>query len=157
MVFNWDSEWDDAKPGRKRISKKQREMLYHHQKERCMYCGKKNELPYMHVDHKTPLAQGGNDNPSNLQILCAPCNTRKGTLTDGVYRKKFKLTPSRQAKEPPTKVIPQKYFQDISKDISKKSTQKKAKAKASKAKQAKKQQEEDPWGFRNIFNFDDDW
>lgn len=31
-----------------------------------------------HHDHITPLARGGTSHPSNMQILCAPCNLRKG-------------------------------------------------------------------------------
>lgn len=30
-----------------------------------------------HVDHYQPLARGGSNYPSNLQLLCQPCNNRK--------------------------------------------------------------------------------
>lgn len=30
-----------------------------------------------HVDHITPKAQGGTDDPGNLEALCAPCHRRK--------------------------------------------------------------------------------
>lgn len=34
--------------------------------------------PYDHaVDHITPKAQGGTDDPENLQALCAPCHDTK--------------------------------------------------------------------------------
>lgn len=34
-----------------------------------------------HIDHMTPLSRGGSNWPSNLQLLCAPCNIHKGTKT----------------------------------------------------------------------------
>ena len=68
----------------------------------------------MHVDHKTPLAKGGSNTLSNLQMLCSPCNTRKGSMMNAEFRKKFKLTPASKAKAPPTKLVPQKHFDEIS-------------------------------------------
>jgi 5-methylcytosine-specific restriction endonuclease McrA len=38
-----------------------------------------------HLDHIVPLNAGGKSNPSNLQILCAPCNLGKGTLLESQY------------------------------------------------------------------------
>jgi 5-methylcytosine-specific restriction protein A len=40
----------------------------------CQRCGN----PATTVDHITPLARGGTDDPSNLQSLCAACNGTKG-------------------------------------------------------------------------------
>lgn len=34
-----------------------------------------------HVDHMTPLSRGGSNWPSNLQLLCVPCNLSKGSRT----------------------------------------------------------------------------
>ena len=42
---------------------------------RCVQCGAGFELQY---DHVIPLALGGASTVENLQILCAPCNGRKG-------------------------------------------------------------------------------
>jgi len=45
------------------------------QKHRCAWCSSKSKLT---VDHITPLARGGHHVRSNIQMLCAPCNAKKG-------------------------------------------------------------------------------
>jgi 5-methylcytosine-specific restriction endonuclease McrA len=48
---------------------------------RCRHCGNTSELQY---DHIIPVVMGGASTPENLQILCGPCNRRKGPgLTAG--------------------------------------------------------------------------
>jgi 5-methylcytosine-specific restriction endonuclease McrA len=42
---------------------------------RCRNCGSTVELQF---DHVIPVSMGGNSEPDNLQILCGPCNRRKG-------------------------------------------------------------------------------
>lgn len=42
---------------------------------RCRECGSPANLQ---IDHITPIAAGGSDDPSNLQTLCAACNGHKG-------------------------------------------------------------------------------
>lgn len=41
----------------------------------CQICGTEDRLT---VDHIVPRVLGGDDNPSNLQVLCSTCNSSKG-------------------------------------------------------------------------------
>ena len=34
----------------------------------------------MVCDHKYPISSGGDSTANNLQMICAPCNTKKGPL-----------------------------------------------------------------------------
>ena len=51
----------------------------------CAYC-KCDLVQNSHVDHIQPLARGGSNWPSNLQITCNKCNLRKGTKTSEEFR-----------------------------------------------------------------------
>ena len=46
------------------------------QKGRCAVCRKPLRRKY-EIDHIKPVTKGGNSRPSNLQLLCLPCNRRK--------------------------------------------------------------------------------
>lgn len=41
----------------------------------CQMCGTEERLS---VDHIVPRSLGGDDNASNLQVLCSSCNSSKG-------------------------------------------------------------------------------
>lgn len=43
---------------------------------RCLHCGTTSHLS---LDHIYPYSLGGEDTLDNLQTLCRPCNSRKGT------------------------------------------------------------------------------
>ena len=45
---------------------------------RCLCCGKRRKLT---ADHVVPLSKGGTSNIENIQPLCLPCNSSKGTKT----------------------------------------------------------------------------
>ena len=44
----------------------------------CAGCGRALEPDFMHLDHVTPKADGGDNYITNRVLLCGPCNTRKG-------------------------------------------------------------------------------
>lgn len=46
--------------------------------EACLACGS-DEPPT--IDHVVPVSRGGTNTADNVQPLCSPCNTRKGTKT----------------------------------------------------------------------------
>lgn len=51
------------------------EKLKELQRNRCACC--RDKLKEFHIDHRVALARGGSNDPSNLQLLCPPCNMRK--------------------------------------------------------------------------------
>ena len=106
---------------RRSFTKAEKEAMFAKQKGQCMYCGKRErEYTYFDADHKTPFSLGGPTSLSNGQMLCRPCNTRKGDLTNREFRTRYKLIPASKAKGPPEEEILQEYFEKISKTIAKK-------------------------------------
>ena len=51
----------------------------------CKYCNCNLTIKNTVCDHIVPLSLGGKSTLPNLQMICARCNTRKGTLTDRQY------------------------------------------------------------------------
>ena len=51
--------------------------LFAHYGNRCLKCGR-TDLP-LHADHVISLHYGGSSDISNIQSLCGPCNSTKGT------------------------------------------------------------------------------
>lgn len=47
------------------------------QRNRCARCRKSLKHKKAHVDHIIPLAKGGTNDRTNIQLLCAPCNLTK--------------------------------------------------------------------------------
>jgi len=54
----------------------------------CQACGKEGLSPLSHsdeflssIDHITPLSRGGSNGDDNIQLLCLPCNLKKGDMT----------------------------------------------------------------------------
>lgn len=65
--------------GRSRLSATIRSEIFARDRARCQYCG--SIVGPFHVDHVTPVAKGGSDEPSNLVLACQPCNLSKGAKT----------------------------------------------------------------------------
>jgi hypothetical protein len=58
-------------PGRKRIDRELRELVYRDKGRRCAECGRTD---YLTVDHIIPVALGGATNCANSRVLCEPHN-----------------------------------------------------------------------------------
>ena len=67
------TEW--GKLPHPRTHKKQ---LFGEQKGRCAACENNPGYENMEMDHIVPKSKGGTDHKSNLQLLCAGCNRKKG-------------------------------------------------------------------------------
>jgi 5-methylcytosine-specific restriction endonuclease McrA len=52
-----------------------KQLVWTRDRGRCRLCGANTELQF---DHVIPASMGGASTPENLQILCGPCNRRKG-------------------------------------------------------------------------------
>lgn len=44
----------------------------------CRYCGQRAPSVVLHVDHATPVAEGGDNDEGNLVSSCSACNFGKG-------------------------------------------------------------------------------
>ena len=83
--------FDEPKQRRTRptFNAKDKAHLYSEQKGKCNGCGIKFPVKNMTVDHIRPLAKGGSERPSNLQLLCNSCNSIKGDGTQTQLRRRL--------------------------------------------------------------------
>lgn len=52
--------------------------LLQRQKYKCAECSTSVRMKsFRHIDHIVPLSRGGSNWPTNLQVLCPPCNLKK--------------------------------------------------------------------------------
>ena len=94
---------------RRRFSDDLKRKLCQDQDYLCMYCGRKRAFSDLEIDHKNPVQRGGSDNIRNLQVLCPPCNKRKGNQNDQEFRRRYReVLPGRQ--QPPKPAIRQDVF-----------------------------------------------
>ena len=63
--------------------------LFQSQRGKCRYCGRLHRIGYLEIDHKWPVSRGGGNEMANLQLLCVPCNMRKGIQTDEEFRDRY--------------------------------------------------------------------
>lgn len=57
---------------------------------RCVYCRSRLSLASAHIDHMTPVNQGGSNCQDNLQLLCPGCNLRKSDRSDAEFRARYR-------------------------------------------------------------------
>lgn len=63
---------------RKKIPKKVRFEVFKRDRFTCQYCGAKAPDVVLHIDHITPVANGGDNDIMNLVTACESCNLGKG-------------------------------------------------------------------------------
>ena len=84
--------------------------LMRRQNNTCAYCGNRKTAGTLEIDHVVPVVRGGSNDKSNLQVICAPCNQRKGIQTDEEFRARYsRLLPSKRL-TPPRKPVSQSDF-----------------------------------------------
>ena len=73
-----------------------KQQLMRRQDNTCVYCGYRRRATSMDIDHIVPAVKGGSNDTSNLQVICRPCNQRKGDQTDEEFRTRYRrLVPPR--------------------------------------------------------------
>ncbi len=60
--------------------------LFGNQRGKCLGCGKNYEYVSFQMDHIIPKALNGNNLKSNFQLLCGPCNQKKGDRPESECR-----------------------------------------------------------------------
>ena len=89
MVFSGFFDEPKQQRARPSFNKKDKEFLYERQKRKCNGCKRSLPMDVLHVDHIRAFSKGGSDKPSNLQLLCGPCNGKKGNGTQAQFEKKL--------------------------------------------------------------------
>ena len=98
------------RPQRARFGQGIRKEVFRRQDGRCMYCGSRQRMDLMDVDHKIPVARGGSNQRSNLQLLCRICNVRKAAKTDREFRQAYQNAGVSQTQAVPSRTIRQSAF-----------------------------------------------
>ncbi len=107
--MRWDNNSNDWERRRMVFPRSVKNNLFMAQKGRCAYCGRLHRIRYLEIDHKHPFSRGGGDEIDNLQLLCTPCNMRKGIQSDEEFRHRYwRLLPGDGSI--PSPPIPQEVF-----------------------------------------------
>ena len=88
--MRWGGRPSHSDPRRIVIPRSVKNRLFVDQKGRCFYCGRTNRIRYLEIDHKHPVSRGGGNEIGNLQLLCTPCNMRKGIQSDEEFRRRYR-------------------------------------------------------------------
>lgn len=103
MIFGGFFEEEPRLRPRPRFNDADKAFVYERQKGRCNGCKEKLPVKVMQMDHIIPYSRGGSDKPSNLQLLCGPCNGSKGAGTQAQFEKRLKAGKVKGAGKTPTK------------------------------------------------------
>ena len=87
-----------------------KQALMRRQNNTCAYCGRRRLASSFEIDHMDPVVRGGSNDFDNLQVICRPCNQRKGIQTDQEFRRRYaRLVPQRPL-TPPSGPVSQSAF-----------------------------------------------
>ena len=86
--------------------------LMKRQDNTCVYCGYRRIARTLDIDHMTPAIRGGSNDVSNLQVVCRPCNQRKGLQTDQEFRARYSRLVPAPPLTPPERRIAQSEFKE---------------------------------------------
>ena len=86
--------------------------LMRRQDNTCVYCGHRRTARTLDIDHILPAVRGGSNDVSNLQVICRPCNQRKGMQTDKEFRARYSRLVPATPLTPPRRRISQNEFKE---------------------------------------------
>ena len=89
-----------------------KQQLMRQQDNTCGYCGKRRTAKTLDIDHMIPAVRGGSNDISNLQVICRPCNQRKGLQTDEEFRLRYARLVPQARLTPPSRPISQSEFRE---------------------------------------------
>ena len=92
---------------RKSYPPRTKRILFERQQHQCIICGVRKALKNFQVDHIVPVVRGGPDSTSNYQLLCPPCNQRKGINTNKEFYERYKRLVSNHLLQTPPSPPPQ--------------------------------------------------
>lgn len=80
------------------ITRTQRARILERDDYTCQSCGSKD---HPCIDHIIPVSRGGDSSDDNLQVLCLPCNTKKGNKLDSTSTQRRPEVDSTNARDVP--------------------------------------------------------
>ena len=95
-----------------------RQRLLQEQQGLCMYHRGRLPIGASHIDHITPVNQGGTNDRDNLQLLCAPCNLRKSDRNDAEFRHRYRGLLPLKPGSMPSRPIKQSEFRTVTRATS---------------------------------------
>ena len=78
-----------SKTPRINIPSSVREYVLQRNKFQCQSCGKQEKETQLNIDYIVPLAKGGSNDISNLQVLCSRCNRQKKHHFDSRFQRNY--------------------------------------------------------------------